>query len=75
MRRCYRLLYIWGEEQIFRETEDTRSKKKPVYGEISRRLAAINILRDESQIKIKIKNLKSEFKLILKHNNTSGVLA
>ncbi|XP_014679636.1 PREDICTED: uncharacterized protein LOC106819532 [Priapulus caudatus] len=66
------LINVWGEEEIFRETEDTRMKKKTVYIEISRRLEAIGILRDVSQIKSKIKNLKWEFKLILKQNNKSG---
>ena len=66
------LIGIWGEEEIYRETEDTRRKKKPVYGVIRRRLSAIGINREEFQIKSKIRALKAEYKSVLKDNNTSG---
>ena len=66
------LIKIWSEEEIFRETENTRKKRKPVYGLIQRRLAALGIHRDESQIKSKLRAVKREYKAVLKHNNTSG---
>ena len=63
------LLKVWGEETIFSETESTRTKRKPVYATISQRLAAAGVQRDAGQVKRKIKNLKSEFKNVLRHVN------
>ncbi|XP_071491516.1 uncharacterized protein [Diadema antillarum] len=66
------LIRIWGEEEIFRETEDTKQKKKPVYALISRRLANVGIQREAKQVKIKIRAIKSQFKKVLEHNKKSG---
>ena len=66
------LIKIWREEEIFRETENTRSRKKPVYTVICKRLIALGILRNEKQVKTKIRSLKADYKNALKYNNTSG---
>ena len=34
------LIKLWSEEEIFRETEDSKRKKKGVYAVMSQRLAA-----------------------------------
>lgn len=67
------LLAVWSEENIQCGLgESVRNEK--VYGEVSRRLAAMEMFRSAKQCRDKIKKLKLEYRRIQKYSGGRGDL-
>ena len=65
------LISIWGDEKIQDELDGPR-RKQSLHEAIAKELQKKGFNRDAEQCKIKIKNLKSQYRPIKDHNNKSG---
>ena len=70
-RETKALISIWGEVNI-QEQLDGATRNKTVFVDISKQLQRLGYDKDWQQCRIKVKNLKNQYKKVKDHNGVTG---
>lgn len=71
-REVSALINIWADEEFRHANDDPFTKKKKIMERISSRLGELGYKRSVTQIKNKIKQLKTKYKQVIDNNRRSG---